>query len=114
MNRKLKDKWNELVDNGLLQVTIVALGSAAIILLAIKLRWHQFPTPYTHVRDSSSRRLDAGKSSPNGCQDCSGQLHLLAFEALDEAPDVVTWPFLRYEKNAEGRSLEAVCSHPLE
>jgi uncharacterized membrane protein YedE/YeeE len=50
MNRKLKDKWNELVDNGLLQVTIVALGSAAIILLAIKLWWHQFPTPYTHPR----------------------------------------------------------------
>jgi hypothetical protein len=48
MNRKLKDKWNELVDNGLLQVTIVALGSAAIILLAIILRWHQFPTP-THT-----------------------------------------------------------------
>jgi hypothetical protein len=50
MNRKLKDKWNELVDNGLLQVTIVALGSAAIILLAIKLWRHQFPTPYTHPR----------------------------------------------------------------
>jgi len=44
----------------------------------------------------------------------SVQLHLLAFEPLDEAPDVVTWPFLRYKKNAEGRSLEAVCSHPLE
>jgi hypothetical protein len=37
MNRKLKDKWNELVDNGLLQVTIFALGSAVLILLAIKL-----------------------------------------------------------------------------
>jgi hypothetical protein len=37
MNRKLKDKWNELVDNGLLQVTIFVLGSAVLILLAIKL-----------------------------------------------------------------------------
>ena len=37
MNRKLNDKWNELVDNGLLQVTIFVLGSAVLILLAIKL-----------------------------------------------------------------------------
>jgi len=37
MNRKLNDKWNELVDNGLLQVTIFILGSAVLILLAIKL-----------------------------------------------------------------------------
>jgi hypothetical protein len=37
MNQKLKDKWKELVDNGLIQVTIFALGSAVLILLAIKL-----------------------------------------------------------------------------
>ena len=35
MNQKLKDKWNELVDNGLMQVTIFALGSVVLILLAI-------------------------------------------------------------------------------
>jgi hypothetical protein len=33
MNQKLKDKWNELV----MQVTIFALGSVVLILLAIKL-----------------------------------------------------------------------------
>jgi hypothetical protein len=32
MNQKLKDKWNELV----MQVTIFALGSVVLILLAIK------------------------------------------------------------------------------
>jgi hypothetical protein len=37
MSQKLKNKWNELVDNGLMQVTIFTLGSAVLILLAIKL-----------------------------------------------------------------------------
>jgi hypothetical protein len=37
MNQKLKDKWNELVDNGLMQVAIFVLGSAVLILLGIKL-----------------------------------------------------------------------------
>ena len=37
MNQKLKDKWNELVDNGLMQVTVFALALVVLILLAIKL-----------------------------------------------------------------------------
>jgi hypothetical protein len=34
MNPKLKDKLNELADNGLLQITIFARGSVVLILLA--------------------------------------------------------------------------------
>jgi hypothetical protein len=37
MNQKFKHKWNKLVDNGLMQVTIFALGSVVLILIAIKL-----------------------------------------------------------------------------
>jgi hypothetical protein len=37
MNQKLKDKWNELVDNGLMRVTVFTLASVVLILPAIKL-----------------------------------------------------------------------------
>jgi hypothetical protein len=37
MNRKLNDGWNKLVDNGLMQVIIFALGSVVLILLGVKL-----------------------------------------------------------------------------
>jgi hypothetical protein len=53
MNQKLKDKWNELVDNGLMQVTIFALGSVVLILLAIKLWWSN--------RDGRAQRDGWGK-----------------------------------------------------
>jgi hypothetical protein len=37
MNQKLKQDWNKLVDNGLMQVTVFILGSVVLILLAVKL-----------------------------------------------------------------------------
>jgi hypothetical protein len=33
MNKKLKDKWNELVDNGLMRVTVFTLTSVVAIKL---------------------------------------------------------------------------------